>query len=244
VARSDIIFKTLKALIPNNIENGLNILDAGCGKGAFSFHLARLYPEVQISGFDLDEKTISVNFQNSQTLQLDNLAFFQADIQALNCSERYNLIISVDVFEHIEKDIEGFKNLYEILKPSGQLLVHVPKKDANHFLSRAGGEPILSLERKENYRIYHERPGYQIRELREKLEYAGFQEITIQQTVGGIGKIAYDIFFKLIIGQKRLKYGNLLIYTVLFPFLRLMIFIDAQFETSDGLGLLAIAKRE
>jgi 2-polyprenyl-3-methyl-5-hydroxy-6-metoxy-1,4-benzoquinol methylase len=222
VARADILFKTLKQILPPTSQSGDHvILDAGCGKGAFSFQLAREYPTYEVFGFDLDNEVVENNERVSRSIGVGNTTFFQADITELNHDKSFSVIISVDVFEHIKEDGKAFKNLFDLLSPEGHLLIHVPKKDATHIFPNAGGDPVLSLDQKDDFRIYHERQGYQIDELAEKLRQAGFKRIEIIQTTT----------------------LNVIVYMFPFPVLRLMIFIDSRLKVSNGLGLLAIAKK-
>src|SRR5690606_41515626 len=48
------------------------------------------------------------------------------ELEVLNDQERYDLVLSVDVMEHIEADEKVMQNLCRALKPGGLLLISTP----------------------------------------------------------------------------------------------------------------------
>ncbi len=67
--------------------------------------------------------------------------------------DEYNLIISIDVMEHITDDIQVFKNFYQSLKSGGILLISTP--------SDQGGSDVHDDEEK-SFIAEHVRDGYSI----------------------------------------------------------------------------------
>lgn len=242
-ARALVILKAVDGIIKSFNKETISFLDAGCGKGAYSFYLSKLSPKYRITGYDYDPTVIAEDNKIANKLSRKNLRFEQADLQSPTSDQTFDIIISVEVFEHIQDDQTAFDNIHQMLAPSGYFLVHVPKIYGKHLFKNAGGDPIVSLENKPNYRVYHERQGYSPAELRRKLTVSGFSNIEIVQTVGLLGTLAYDIFYKLILGKKNLNPWMVGLYIFLFPLLTLLIIVDRAFPISNGLGLLAIAKK-
>jgi 2-polyprenyl-3-methyl-5-hydroxy-6-metoxy-1,4-benzoquinol methylase len=56
----------------------------------------------------------------------DNISFGIEDLTEIKYHNRFDLIISIDVMEHIEDDIKVFKNFFEALIPGGYLMINTP----------------------------------------------------------------------------------------------------------------------
>lgn len=102
------------------------ILDAGCGRGDYSFYLARRFPEAQVYGIDLDVGRIERNRRMARNLGLDNLTFQVADVVTTRFPVTFDLIISIDVLEHIPQQEQALRNLAEQLAPDGKVFYHIP----------------------------------------------------------------------------------------------------------------------
>lgn len=115
--------RELKAL------QGLNpkkILDAGCGSADHTFYLARCYPQAEVLGVDLNAPQIERNRETARLLGISNVRFEVADLSAANYSSHFNLVISIDVLEHIPKQTEALANLSSALAPGGVAFFHIP----------------------------------------------------------------------------------------------------------------------
>ncbi|HEY0529027.1 MAG TPA: methyltransferase domain-containing protein [Gemmatimonadaceae bacterium] len=104
------------------------ILDAGCGRGDYSFFLARTFPEAQVYGVDIDAARVERNRRMSATLGLDNVTFEVADIVTARFPTTFDLIVSIDVLEHIPEQEKALRNLASQLTPEGRVFYHVPTR--------------------------------------------------------------------------------------------------------------------
>ncbi len=52
-----------------------------------------------------------------------NVHFAEADLTTLSEKEAYDLILCVDVMEHIEEDEKVLRNFYNAMKPGGLLVI-------------------------------------------------------------------------------------------------------------------------
>lgn len=141
-------------------------------------------------------------------------------------SKDYRFIYSANVLEHIENDEEVLKNLYEFLPPGGQLALFLPA--FNSLYSNLDSD------------IGHYRR-YGKRELRGKLERAGFELIEIQHfdSLGFFFAYAYKVLgllgIKVKVSVSKLKFYD----SIVFPFSR---FLDrAMFKHLIGKNIVAIA---
>lgn len=109
---------------------GPDVLDAGCGHGYTIFWLAQKFPHLRIRGFDTDAAQIAGCLRARDALGLTNLDFdtgtpFDIPIDS-DEDARYDLIIAIDVLEHIPDDVGALERFARLLGPGGYLAVHVP----------------------------------------------------------------------------------------------------------------------
>lgn len=80
-----------------------NILEIGCGIGDISFKLAEIFPDSEIIGFDISDKTIEFG---KSIFELPNLKlksgknFYDLDLEVQD--ESLDFIFLIDVFEHFQ----------------------------------------------------------------------------------------------------------------------------------------------
>jgi SAM-dependent methyltransferase len=108
---------------------GLNpkkILDAGCGSADHTFYLARCYPQADVLGVDLNAPQIERNAEMARRLGISNVKFEVADLSAAKFPHHFDLVISIDVLEHIPRQTEAIANLSFALAPGGAAFFHIP----------------------------------------------------------------------------------------------------------------------
>ena len=110
--------------VPN--LNPRRVMDAGCGRGDYSFYFARRFPNAQIDGFDIDQTLIQQNRETAKRLAVTNVSFDVKDLAAVDARDQYDLIVSVDVLEHIANQQTALRALAAALRPGGIAFFHVP----------------------------------------------------------------------------------------------------------------------
>lgn len=102
------------------------ILDAGCGAGDYSFYLARRYPSAQVLGIDIREDFVERNRDTAQRLGIANARFETHDLANEPFEESFDLMVSIDVLEHVVPQDQAFGNLARALAEGGRAFLHVP----------------------------------------------------------------------------------------------------------------------
>ncbi|HWP83429.1 MAG TPA: class I SAM-dependent methyltransferase [Bacteroidota bacterium] len=215
------------------------ILDAGSGFGQYAYYLARRFPHASIVAVDVKEAEIKDSVDFFQKVGLQNVKCEVHDLGELQHREEFDLVLSVDVMEHIEDDRRVFGNLARSLRGGGVLLVNTP---AN--LSGRSGEAIVH----ESFIGEHVRYGYAPEELKAKLEEAGLAIERLRFTYGQWGYSAWVLGIKLpllLLNKNKAFFFLLPIYYILtLPLTLLLMTLDYVSNNKSGGGLLVIARKK
>lgn len=105
--------------LPQRLEKGIDVLDAGCSKGLALLKMAKEYPDSYFTGYDFCSDAIEQAKINAQKAGIKNIRYETFDLTNFTDSSRYDLITSFDAV-HDQKDPETFLgNIYQALKPGG-----------------------------------------------------------------------------------------------------------------------------
>ncbi|MBA3888694.1 MAG: class I SAM-dependent methyltransferase, partial [Acidobacteria bacterium] len=83
------------------IQNGLRILELGCGWGSLSLWMASRFPSSQIVGVSNSASQRLFIAREAARLGLSNLQVVTADMNAFVPVGRFDRIVSVEMFEHM-----------------------------------------------------------------------------------------------------------------------------------------------
>lgn len=161
----------------------ISILDAGCGLGFYSFYLSQKYPLRKVDACDNNPETIEIVRKIRDRLQFDNLHVFQKNLVDLSESNKYDLVICIDVLEHIKEDKRVIENIYKALRPGGIFYLHVPQKNQKVHFQR-----FRNLTCKG-----HERKGYVKEQMIQLLEKEGFEIRKMTGTFGWFTSLAWEL---------------------------------------------------
>ena len=167
----------------------------------------------------------------------NNVRFGLADLTIYNRPDTFDLILSVDVMEHIEDDEQVFRNFHRSLTGEGMLLISTP--------SDQGGSDVHDHEEGTSFIDEHVRDGYNIDEIQEKLRKAGFTKTTARYTYGKPGQIGWRLSMKypiLMLNESRLFFILLpFYYIVTFPVALIFNWMDLTMSHKTGTGLIVKA---
>jgi SAM-dependent methyltransferase len=217
---------------PGNVE----ILDAGSGFGQYVYYLSRMNKNWKIRGVDVKQEQIDDCSAFFSKINKPNVSFAYADLTKYNEENKFQLVLSVDVMEHILEDVEVFKNLHKAMKPGGMLLISTP--------SDQGGSDVHDHDH-ESFIDEHVRDGYNIDEIQTKLKTAGFSKSEAKYSYGSPGKISWKLTMKypiLMLNATKLSFIILPFYYLLvFPFGLILNYFDVAFRHNTGTGLIVKA---
>lgn len=215
-------------------DSGSRILDAGSGFGQYTFFLSRMAPGSFIEAVDVKEEQIADCNRFFHSIGRSNVRFDVGDLTAFVKPDAFDLILSVDVMEHILDDEAVFRNFYQSLKPGGMVLISTP--------SDQGGSDVHDHDEEHSFIDEHVRDGYNMQEIREKLKRAGFGKTEAHYTYGKPGQIGWKLSMKYPI--KMLNTSKLffiilpLYYLMTFPFALIFNALDLKGRHTTGTGLI------
>jgi len=230
--------KALRKII-RQFPGDANVLDAGSGFGQYTWRMSRMNPLWKIKAIDINSEHVVDCTRFFDKPGLSGRVFFETgDLTTLADLNTYNIILSVDVMEHIEEDVKVFRNFYNSLKDNGILLISTP--------SDKGGSDVHNAE-EQSFIDEHVRDGYSITEITEKLSLAGFRDIEASYTYGKPGNISWHLSMKYPIRMLNLSYLFFIIlpfyYLIFFPVSVILNFFDLYLTHKTGTGLLVTARK-
>ncbi len=229
--------RRLVASLPSNRR--LHVLDAGTGFGQYAYFIAAEFPNVRVLAVDIKEDYLA-NARHfiERTPEGDRVTFAKADLTVLDLPDRFDLILSVDVMEHIEEDRQVFRNFERLLNPGGYVVINTP--------SDLGGSDV-SDEGEESFIEEHVRPGYNREELSSKLEEAGLNVTKAIYTYGRYGSRAWRLLIKWpiqMLARTRVSFVLLpFYYAAALPAGTILNALDVRDANERGTGLFVVARK-
>ena len=107
------------------LEDGMDILELGCGWGAITLWMAERYPAsriVAVSNSGLQKEFIEAE---SARRNFSNVEIVTADMNDFSTSKQFDRIVSVEMFEHMRNYEQLLARVATWLKPEGKLFVHI-----------------------------------------------------------------------------------------------------------------------
>jgi len=108
------------------LANGQEVLELGCGWGSLSLFMAAKYPESRFTVVS-NSKTQKAHIdEHARQRGITNLTVLTADMNVFSIdTNRFDRIVSVEMFEHMRNYKLLLKKVASFLKPDGKLFVHI-----------------------------------------------------------------------------------------------------------------------
>lgn len=159
------IFRSTLALqlIRDRVPGDSKFLEVGCADGELSSRIAQLGLTGDI--FDLSEDAVRKAKELVKKEKLERkLNVYKTDLLTYKTAMHYDLVIILEVLEHIENEEKALHKVNALLKQGGYLLISVPAK---RVLWGASDELVGHFRR------------YEKEELKDKLRQQGFEILKI-----------------------------------------------------------------
>jgi len=113
------------------VTDGMNIVDLGCGWGSLTLHLAKKYPNAKITSISnsASQKDYITKVAKQRGLNTANINVITCDVAndqgALKAVKGNDLVMTVEMFEHMKNYNVLLQKIHGFLKPKGKLFVHI-----------------------------------------------------------------------------------------------------------------------
>ena len=142
-------------LIRRHFSQARSLLEIGCGTGFVLAGVNEAMPEVRLVGSDLHPAGLAFAAQRVPGAEL-----YQVDARRIPFDSEFDVVIALDVLEHVEQDDRVLTELLKALKPGGVAIIAVPQ---HPWLWNASDD------------FAHHKRRYRRPELQIKLRRAGFE---------------------------------------------------------------------
>lgn len=107
------------------LEDGMSLLDLGCGWGSISLYVAEKFPKCKILG--VSNSRIQKNYIDSKIQEkgLKNLEILTQDMNDFKTTRKFDRIISVEMLEHMKNYEMLFAKLSKMLNKDGKFFIHI-----------------------------------------------------------------------------------------------------------------------
>jgi len=107
------------------IADGQRILELGCGWGSLTLWLAERYPASRVTAVT-NSRTQRAHVETEAARRgLDNVEVDLADVNVFDTAQRFDRVMSVEMFEHVRNHERLLRRIAGWLEPGGALFVHV-----------------------------------------------------------------------------------------------------------------------
>ena len=229
------VHKELRQWIKTAPANA-KILDGGAGFGQYTYWLNQKNQNWNILAVDVKDEQVADCNNFFQKIGSKNVKFEVGDLTKYVNPTAYDLVVCVDVMEHILEDVQVFKNYYASMKPGAMLLISTP--------SDQGGSDVHGDD-ESSFIEEHVRDGYNIKEIEDKLRSVGFSKVEARYQYGTPGKISWRLSMKypiVALGMTKLFFIILPFYYIIaYPISFVLNYFDTYSTHKTGTGLIVKA---
>ncbi len=166
------------------LKKGDNLLDVGCGTGTLLIIAKQKYPQIEMTGIDIDANVLNIAEKKTKKTGLE-ITYVETSSAKLSFPDAaFSVIVSSLVFHHLPTDVkkQTLKEIYRVLKSNGKfLLVDFGKREGIVLSFIAFVTEFFRLpERKTlqdnlqgNVPVYMKEAGFQVKEVAPR--YRGVQ---------------------------------------------------------------------
>jgi len=107
------------------IQDGEQVLELGCGWGAFSLYIAERFPRCRVTGVSNSNRQRAFIEAERDRRGLANLEIVTADMNDFQADRSYDRVVSLEMFEHMRNHRILYARVHDWLKPGGHFLMHI-----------------------------------------------------------------------------------------------------------------------
>ena len=107
------------------INNGMRILDLGCGWGSLTLWMAERYRRCHVLAVSNSHRQRDFILARARDRGLDNVDVTTQDMRYFDTDARFDRIVSIEMLEHLRNYQRLFQHISKWLDPHGKAFVHI-----------------------------------------------------------------------------------------------------------------------
>jgi len=107
------------------LNDGMSILELGCGWGSLSLWMAETYRDSRITAVSNSRPQRKFIESKIAERNIKNLQVITADMNEFNTDRRFDRVVSVEMFEHMRNWPRLLERISNWLTPEGRLFIHI-----------------------------------------------------------------------------------------------------------------------
>jgi cyclopropane-fatty-acyl-phospholipid synthase len=107
------------------LEDGMEVLDLGCGWGSLSLWIGERYPNCRVVAVSNSQPQIAHIAARCLERGLSNVEGLVADVNDFEIDRRFDRVLSIEMFEHMKNYERLMAKIASFLMPDGMLFVHI-----------------------------------------------------------------------------------------------------------------------
>jgi SAM-dependent methyltransferase len=121
------------------------VVEIGCGLGAMAYRMAERWPAARVVGLDISPR--SIEFAN-RLFHLPNLSYANGSIEDQALEDRCDLVVLVDVYEHIAQDQRAAfaRSVAALLSHDCRLVLTFPTPAYQRLLREGSPEKLQPVD--------------------------------------------------------------------------------------------------
>jgi len=206
-----------------------SLLDVGCRQGHYAIRIARLHPNVEVKGIDIDGESVLEGESVRNIFGLKNLSFEKEDVCSLQATGSYDVVLLLQVMEHLVDDLAALRNVHRVLRNAGILVITVPNLNLKSESARKLRKHVKIQS--------HFRQGYRPADMERLLTQAGFRIQRMEFLSGKIGQRVERT-------ERFLKTHVRSLFALVYPLLYFLTLLDVPPQDRDNVstsGMLIVA---
>jgi 2-polyprenyl-3-methyl-5-hydroxy-6-metoxy-1,4-benzoquinol methylase len=105
--------------LKEKLEEGIEVLDVGCGSGFAMVQMAKEFPKSNFTGYDMSEEAIELGKERAGELGLTNITLQVKDVAAFTNEKQFDLITTFDAVHDQADPARVLSNIHRALKDDG-----------------------------------------------------------------------------------------------------------------------------
>jgi len=107
------------------IEDGMQVLDLGCGWGSLSLWIAEHFPNGFITSVSNSASQREFILKKASERSIQNIEVIVCDMNDFTTDKQFNRVVSIEMFEHMHNYGELFRRINDWLLPDGHFFMHI-----------------------------------------------------------------------------------------------------------------------